>query len=218
MKKKLARSRKVIRKALARWKAGIACSFGKDSIALLHLALQQDSEIPVLFTDTSVKFQETYDFLHHMEREWSLNLHKVRTEWSKEQWERSKVECCQALKVEPFNRLVTDLGLEAVMVAIRKDEHPARAKARYFDRLGGVTHIEKIEFDHWRVHPLLDWSEHDVWSYIKENDLPYSQLYDQGYRSIGCEPCTKPSVDSERSGREHDKELVLDRLRRLGYF
>jgi phosphoadenosine phosphosulfate reductase len=216
---KVRRAKSVISKALKRWNCGVACSFGKDSIVVLDLVRQQDPNLPVLFVDTHVKFKETYEFVDRMRKEWSLNLHRTKAPpWEKSLWERDKAGCCYRLKVEPFNKLVSELDIEAVFVGIRRDEHPARAEASYFDRLGGVTHIERIEFDHWRVHPLLDWRESDVWSYIRDQGLPYNPLYDNGYRSIGCEPCTQPSSGTERSGREQDKELVLDRLRRLGYF
>jgi phosphoadenosine phosphosulfate reductase len=215
---KIRKARKVIRTALRKWECGVAFSGGKDSTALLHLVRQQAPEKPLLFADTSVKFPETYQFMEDLRERWDLNLHTARNEWDAGQWEQDKVACCYRLKVEPFNQLVTSLGLEAVFVAIRRDEHPARAKAQYYDNIGGVTHIEKVEYDHMRVHPILDWTEEDVWAYIRENDLPYNPLYDQGYRSIGCQPCTAPSAETERSGREQDKELVLNRLRKLGYF
>ncbi len=218
LKDKVNQSRQVIQDALGRWGCGVAFSGGKDSTALLDLIRRDVPDIPLLFADTSVKFPETYRFMDRLRQEWGLNLHTARNEWDRTQWERSKVDCCYRLKVEPFNKLVTDLGLDAVFVAIRRDEHPARSEARYVDDVGGVTHIERVEYDHKRVHPLLDWAEEDVWAYIREHDLPYNPLYDQGYRSIGCEPCTMPSDEGERSGREQDKELVLSRLRELGYF
>ncbi len=215
---KVRESKKIIRTARHRWNCGVAFSGGKDSTALLHLVREEVPDIPLLFADTSVKFPETYAFIDRLKEAWGVDLHVARNEWDEAQWKRSKVECCYRLKVEPFNNLVTDLGLDAVFVAIRRDEHPARSKAQYYDNVGGVTHIERVEFDHTRVHPILDWTEEDVWTYIRENDLPYNPLYDQGYRSIGCAPCTEPSAETERSGREQDKELVLDRLRKLGYF
>ncbi|NIN68742.1 MAG: phosphoadenosine phosphosulfate reductase family protein, partial [Anaerolineae bacterium] len=171
---KLKRADSIIRKALKRWRCGIACSFGKDSITLLHLVRQQTDSIPVLFADTHVKFRETYDFAERIVGEWGLKLHRTTAPaWDKAIWERDKAKCCYQLKVEPFNNLVSELGLDAVFVAIRRDEHPARAKASYVDRMGGVTHIERVEFDHQRVHPLLDWTETDVWDYIQAHRLPY---------------------------------------------
>ncbi len=211
-------ARTVIQRALAKWDCGIGFSGGKDSTVMLHLVLEQSKDIPVLFTDTSVKFPETYRFIDELKERWDLNLQTTRNEWTEDIWSRDKAACCLRLKVEPFNGLVEELGLEAVFVGIRHDEHPARSKAQYFDRLGAVTHISEVTWDHWRVHPLLDWTENDIWAYIQERDLPSNPLYEQGYRSIGCEPCTRASSEGERGGREHDKELVLDRLRRLGYF
>lgn len=211
------KARSVIRKALKRWQCGVAFSGGKDSMVLLDIVRQEMEGLPVLFTDTSVQFEETYSFIEDVEERWGLDLHTAKREWDEDLWAEDKAACCYRLKVEPFNDLVQDLDLEAVFVGIRRDEHPARAKAQYFDHLGAATHISRIAWDHWRVHPLLDWTEEDIWAYIRENDLPYHPLYDSGYRSLGCEPCTMPS-DTERGGREQDKELVLDRLRRLGYF
>ncbi len=155
-------SNRVIRDALRQWNCGMAFSGGKDSTVLPHLVRMQAPEIPLLFADTSVKFRETYEFMERLRDEWNLNLHTARNEWDKAQWGSSKVDCCYRLKVEPFNKLVNELGLEAVFVAIRRDEHPARSTAEYFDNAGGVTHIERLEFDHMRVHPLLDWTEEDV--------------------------------------------------------
>lgn len=185
---------------------------------MLHLVRQEDDTLPVLFTDTSVKFAETYRFIEDLQKLWEFPLHTIRTEWDEELWRTDKAECCYRLKVQPFNRLSSDLDLQAVFVGIRRDEHPARSQAQYFDHLGAVTHISEIAWDHWRVHPLLDWSEEDIWRYTREHEIPYNPLYEDGYRSIGCEPCTFRAQDEERSGRDQDKELVMDRLRRLGYF
>ncbi|MFQ5918822.1 MAG: phosphoadenosine phosphosulfate reductase family protein [Thermoplasmata archaeon] len=215
---KVSKARKVIRQALRKWRCGVAFSGGKDSTVLLHLVGQEDDTVPVLFTDTSVKFAQTYRFIEDLQARWDFPLHTIRTEWEEEIWKNDKAECCYRLKVEPFNRLLSDLDLQAVFVGIRRDEHPARAKADYFDHLGAVTHISEVAWDHWRVHPLLDWSEEDIWEYTRKEELPANPLYAEGYRSIGCEPCTALAPEGERSGREHDKELVMDRLRRLGYF
>lgn len=219
---KVNKAGKIMSKALRRWKCGLAFSGGKDSTALLHLAMQHDKSLPVVFNDTTVKFPESYAFIRQLQEEWGFEVHStqdhMQTKWDEDLWNKDKVACCYRLKVEPFNKTVTDLGLGAVFVGVRRDEHPARAKAKYYDKAGAVTHISQVVFDHWRVHPLLDWSEADVWTYIRDQNLPYNPLYDKGYRSIGCAPCTEASPDGERAGREQDKELVMERLRELGYF
>lgn len=69
-----------------------------------------------------------------------------------------------------------------------------------------------------RIHPLLEFTEKDIWDYIKNFGVPYLKLYDQGYRSIGEKPFTKKTKSTERSGREKDKEKIMGRLRDMGYW
>jgi phosphoadenosine phosphosulfate reductase len=97
------------------------------------------------------------------------------------------------------------------MVGIRWDEHPARSSETYFSP----------REDHMRVHPILHFTEKDVWSYIRRNNVPYNPLYDKGYRSLGAKIDTEPVADPdapERAGREKEKEKIMERLRELGYF
>ncbi len=166
-----------------------------------------------------------------------------------------KLACCTALKTEALKQLIQDQGFDAVMLAIRRDEHGVRAKERHFSprdtRFHWDYHDQPPELwdlfgaraddnTHIRVHPLLDWTELDIWRYIKRENLPVVDLYfsRQGkrYRSIGCEPCCEP-IDSEaatlddilhelettrigeRQGRAQDKEAAyaMQQLRALGY-
>ncbi len=216
---KTKRDENVIRDTVRRWKCGVACSFGQDSMTLLHLIRQQGETLPVLFEDTHIKLGQTYDSAERMMERWNLNLYRtVSPACDRTTWEQDEAQCCHRLNVELINELASEPGLDADFVAIRRDEHPARSKASSFDRIGGATHVDRIDFDHHRVRPLSDWSETDVWTYIQADNLPYSPLYDDDCRSIGCESHTHPSTEMEKNGREQDEELVLDRLRRLGCF
>ena len=182
----------------------------------------------------------------------------------------SKMECCTQLKTETLKQVLKDLKLKAVIVSIRQDEHGIRALERYFsprdkefkwniarEKKGGDSGLEALqdtELSGWnlfatdfgsgcsnvRVHPILHWTELDVWEYTKEFNLPVNPMYfakdGYRYRSLGCEPCTAPvksnasTIDEvieelkktkvkERSGRAQDKEseYVMQKLRALGY-
>ena len=94
------------------------------------------------------------------------------------------------------------------MLGIRSDENPARANESYFSKRS----------DHVRIHPLLHFTEQDVWDYIRLFNVPYSPLYDKGYRSIGEKPFTKKAKDGERSGRDQTKEQQMEKLRQMVYW
>ena len=108
-------------------------------------------------------------------------------------WERQPDVCCQLRKVEPLREMLS--GLRAWITAIRREQTPARADARVVER--------DRKFDVVKINPLAGWSSRDVWRYIKEHDVPYSPLYDLGYSSIGCRPCTTlvQIGETERAGR-----------------
>ena len=97
------------------------------------------------------------------------------------------------------------------MVGIRWDEHPARSEEKPISK----------RKDHDRIHPILDFTEEDIWDYIYLNKVPYNPLYDMGYRSVGEKEFTQPVFEkgaSERAGREKEKEEIMEKLRKLGYF
>jgi phosphoadenosine phosphosulfate reductase len=108
-------------------------------------------------------------------------------------WERDPDRCCHIRKVEPLLRALEPY--DAWVSGIRRDQSPSRA---------GVKKVERSSrYGVWKIQPLADWSEKDVWSYILGNDIPYNPLHDVGYRSIGCIPCTRPTRpdEEERAGR-----------------
>ncbi|MCD6418712.1 phosphoadenosine phosphosulfate reductase family protein, partial [bacterium] len=139
---------------------------------------------------------------------------------------KDKQRCCYWLKVVPLKDFIRKYRIQALFVAIRRDEHPERAKEKIFSP----------REDHTRIHPILHWKWLEVWEYIKKHNLPFNPLYLKGYSSLGCEPCTsvvkqdgfknideiisfiKEGKVKERAGRDVDKELIMERLRKLGYF
>jgi phosphoadenosine phosphosulfate reductase len=211
---KVRRSKEILREAFQRFdRMGIAWTTGKDSTVALYLIKEMHGKvpIPVLHGDTTVKFKEIYDFRDKVAKEMGLDLVVVKPEIP-EGFEiaKDREKCCHLLKTVPMQKKIKEMGLKAIIVGIRWDEQKARENEEFFSERG----------DHHRVHPLLHWSEEDVWRYIRERNIPVNPLYEKGYRSLGCEPCTKPTPKggAERSGRSQDKEEIMERLRALGYW
>ncbi|MGO9614135.1 MAG: phosphoadenosine phosphosulfate reductase family protein [Dissulfurispiraceae bacterium] len=188
---------------------------GKDSTTLLSLVRTiHNGEIPfrVFNIDTSVKFKEIYDFRDRLSKEWNMNLVILKHPNPQEVISNAKdsAECCYVLKAKVLDDAIKQYGVKSLMTAIRWDEHVARADEKYFSE----------REDHVRVNPILHFMEKDIWNYIRSNNIPYCELYDRGYRSLGCAPCTAINTGTgpERGGRAPDKEKIMKNLRELGYF
>lgn len=192
----------------------VAWTGGKDSTALLQVVreiLGEGALPPVVFIDTSVKFPEVYQFRDDLAAEWGLDLVIARNDEALKTLELAAdvKECCHQLKTVALLQAIEREKWDAVFTGIRHDEHPARSSETYFSPRQG----------HTRVHPLLHWSEEDIWAFTASRNLPYNPLYDRGYRSLGCRPCTQIDPAAERAGRAQDKEHVevMGFLRQLGY-
>lgn len=215
---KVARSREVISAALERFnrrEIAVAWTGGKDSTTVIHIIrtlFKGDIPFRVLNIDTSVKFSEIYEFRDRVAREWGLDLVVLRHENARSVLETAKdpAECCSILKTGVLKEGISRHGIRALFTGIRWDEHPARADELYFSERDG----------HVRVNPILHFLEKDIWAYIRGNNVPYCSLYDKGYRSLGCAPCTAAGSETgpERGGRAPDKEQIMNNLRELGYF
>jgi len=210
-------SRKLLKEAIERFgmeKVAVAWSGGKDSTTVLHLIRQEFKKviIPVVFIDTSVKFKEIYSFRDKLAKEWNLNLIIVKNEEALKTIKiaQNKEECCYLLKTIPLREAITSHGWQALITAVRWDEQEARKNETYF------SHRETPP--HTRIHPILHFRELDIWAYIRKYNIPYCELYHKGYRSLGCEPCTRIGGEAERAGRDKNKEEIMQRLRGMGYF
>ena len=254
MKELINKSVYIIREAYAQFKNPIVLwSTGKDSTTCLYLIKTAlgDIPFPVVHLDTTYKFREMYEFRDRVSKELVLNLDVVVNESDKTP-HQSRFECCSERKTLALKNYVIDNGIDAVIVAIRRDEHPARNKSeRFFSpRKGDFSYIfwdqppefwdlfqtEYYDASHVRVHPMLHWTVENVWQYVKENNIPVNPLYFKGFSSLGCEPCTKPTLEpsktldefidqikakrwGELEGRSQDKEeqYMMEKLRALGY-
>ncbi|MEW6003504.1 MAG: phosphoadenosine phosphosulfate reductase family protein [Nitrospirota bacterium] len=215
--KKEEKSRELVVEADRRFgvdKIAVAFTGGKDSTVLLHIirtAFHGVIPFKVFNIDTSVKFKDIYAFRDRLKNEWNLNLIILKNENAMDVIKQTKdsAECCYLLKTKVLDEGIKRYGIKALMTAIRWDEQVTRAEERYFSE----------REDHIRIHPILHFMEKDIWEYIRKYHIPYCELYDKGYRSLGCEPCTVlPAGGTERSGRAQDKEAIMERLRELGYF
>jgi phosphoadenosine phosphosulfate reductase len=176
----------------------------------VHLITREKPELPVLFLDTGYHFPETYAYRDRMTAEFGLNLVNLSPKLTVAEqesrfgilYESAPDRCCGMRKVEPLFA-----GLEPYDIwftALRRDQSPTRANLKVIDdfALPGGKHLRKVS-------PLADWTAKDVWAYLKEHGIPLLSLYEQGFTSIGCQPCTSVPADPDnpRSGRWAGRKL-----------
>ena len=179
----------------------MSSSFQTQSMPLLHMASRILPDLPIFFLDTGYHFWETLMFREKLAEEWELNIidlyRGARWDAFARQNTRSlPVEdpnlCCYLHKVEPMQNALK--GYKAWISGIRRDQTTARAHAKF---------LELQEDGMLKINPLLNWTKADVNRYIEENNLPKHPLFEKGYRSVGCAPCTIAIGvnDDERAGR-----------------
>jgi phosphoadenosine phosphosulfate reductase len=195
----------VLRWASETWgdKLCLTCSWQKQSSVLVHMVseLELELDVDVIELDTHLFFKESYETRERLVERYDLRLivpeiitvaeqHKLE---GPNLWERDADRCCHIRKVEPLIRALEPY--DAWVSGIRREQAPSRAGAKKVER--------SDRYGVWKIQPLADWSEKDIWRYIVGNDIPYNPLHDVGYRSIGCMPCTRPTRpdEEERAGR-----------------
>ncbi len=182
----------------------VASSFQAEATAVIHMATRLRPDVPILFLDTGFHFAETLELKERLRRELGLNVVELRGDhtpasqaaaYGERLYERDPALCCELNKVVPLGRALWDY--DAWISGLRRDSSPTRAGAPIVDRyLQDGRPIVK-------VNPVAGWSRRDVWRYLEEHDLPHHPLYELGFASIGCAPCTRivfPGED-ERAGR-----------------
>lgn len=179
----------------------LSSSFQTQSVPLLHMASQIRRDILIFFLDTGYHFWETLMFREQLASHWHLNILDLYrdTRWDEFARERTRSLpgddpnlCCYIHKVDPMQRALKDM--KAWISGIRRDQTATRAHARI---------LELQDDGLLKINPLLNWTKADVKKYAEEHKLPAHPLFQRGYRSIGCSPCTVAVGlnDDERAGR-----------------
>jgi len=182
----------------------ITSSFQAEDMIVTQFLRERVPDVPVLFLDTGYHFPQTYEYRDRMTRQWSLNLVNVLPPQTVAEQEsalgilyRSEpTRCCQLRKVGPLMRALEPF--DVWFTGLRREQSPTR------------KHLKKLELHclptgrHlWKVSLLADWNWEKVWQYANTNGIPHLPQYDEGYFSIGCQPCTALPSDpnNPRSGR-----------------
>jgi sulfate adenylyltransferase subunit 2 len=256
----------ILREAFHKFdKLAMLWSIGKDSTALLWLARKAffgHVPFPLVHVDTTYKIPSMIEYRDELVRNWKLELIVGKNDavlgaaQTFPNARATRVECCGTLKKDALRQVLDQNGFTGVIVGVRRDEEPTRAKERYFsprdknmewnveDQPPELWDQFKTDFEpgtHVRIHPLLHWTELNIWEYIERENIPVIPLYfanEEGkrYRSLGCAPCTFPIQSQarsvrdiieelrktrtpERAGRAQDQESehAFEKLRRDGY-
>jgi phosphoadenosine phosphosulfate reductase len=185
-------------------KPAITSSFQSECVVLTDLLRQVRPDIPVLFLETFHHFAQTLTYRDEMTKRYNLNLINLKAPEPKiGLWQTEGTEaCCARHKVGPlFSSLE---AYDEWFTALRRDQSPSRANLKEVEpfKLPSGRAIRKIA-------PLAGWTARDVWRYAKDHEIPLLPLYELGYTSIGCEPCTSlpPDPNDPRSGRWQGQKL-----------
>jgi phosphoadenosine phosphosulfate reductase len=181
----------------------LTCSFQAEDVVVLHLLRQVQPSIPVLFLDTVHHFAQTYAYRDELAEKWNLNLVNLRApEPSPGLWQTSTDACCARHKVGPLFAALE--AYDTWFTGLRREQSPSRANLADVEpfRLPSGRPIKKVS-------ALSRWTTREVWRYAKAHDIPLLPLYELGYTSIGCEPCTTLPLDPDnpRSGRWQGQKL-----------
>jgi phosphoadenosine phosphosulfate reductase len=181
-------------------------NFGAEGVVVIDKLARIAPQTPVIYLETGFQFDETDRLKERIRERYRINIVEQRAELSvveqnrlygEKLYQRDPDMCCRIRKVEPLKRALA--GYDGWIAALRRDQSPSRANigvVEWNTRHGLV-----------KIHPLAAWTRRDVWDYIIRHKLPYHPLYDDGYASIGCEPCTRRVAAGahERSGRWEGK-------------
>ena len=180
----------------------ISSAFGVEGMALIDMASRVRHNFRLFTLDTEFLFPETYNLMDQVERRYDIRIERVYPLTSPEEqdrvygsalWQRNPDQCCNLRKVEPLRRKLSEL--QAWITSIRRDQTADRA---------GAGKVEwDAKFALVKINPIADWSSKQVWQYVREHDVPFNQLHERNYPSIGCTHCTRAVRPGEdpRAGR-----------------
>jgi phosphoadenosine phosphosulfate reductase len=207
LEQKAAAVRALLGSALAQYgRLVYSNSLGAEAMVLTDIIWSHFPQIDVFSIDTGRLYEETYELLERLQRRYQRRIRVIYPDAAALERlvarqgvngfyasHEARLECCRVRKVEPFRRAIA--GFAAWVTGVRREQSAGRA------------HGQALEWDAahglYKVSPLLDWSEEEVWQYIRLRGLPYNPLHDRQYPSIGCSPCTRAIQpgESRRAGR-----------------
>ena len=185
-------------------RAAIGTSFQGAGLVMMHLAKESGIEFPVFTLDTGLLFKETLELKQRLEDFFGFKIESIVPDLSLEQqedaqgpelWKREPDLCCTIRKVLPLQGKLSEL--DCWITGLRRQQSDSRA---------GIGIIELYTLDQAskrdivKLNPMAGWTREAVWDYIRDHKIPYNPLHDQGYRSIGCWPCTGKSGEGEERG------------------
>jgi len=208
-------------------KCAVACSFGKDSMAVLHLVRQYAPNILVQFTNTGVEFPETIQHRDRVVKDWNLNFVEARNHetnfwkivekygWPQQRWGGSSgthaPKCCELLKERPAWECLKARGIKCIFTGITAAE--SRNRWMLQRRCGDYYYTKTQGF--WKCHPIMDWMVDEVWEYTKTNQIPINPFYERFPRQrVGCMPCTGHLHWEEKMAASYPKMYSLVQRRR----
>jgi phosphoadenosine phosphosulfate reductase len=199
-----ARPQEIIAWAAERYgrKLTMATAFGPEGCVILHMLAEIDPGVYVFNLDTGYQFEETLQLRDRIAKRYGIEVELRRPATTVEQYEAinggpvyrtDPHRCCMERKVTVLRQAI--VGMDAWMSGIRRDQSP--------DRAGSPIVAWDMKFGLVKVSPLANWTKADVWKFITDHDVPYNPLHDQGYTSIGCQPCTRAVLfgEDDRAGR-----------------
>ena len=183
-------------------RVALATGMGVEGMAMLDMAWRINPQVKVFTGDTEFLFAETYDLIDRVEEHYGIKIERLFSELTPEEqekefgpklWARDPDQCCAIRKVEPLRRKLSTL--DAWVTAIRRTQTAERAGVRKVDWDAKLNLV--------KISPLADWTREQVWSYVVKHDVPYNELHNRNYPTIGCTHCTRavrPGED-QRAGR-----------------
>jgi phosphoadenosine phosphosulfate reductase len=188
-------------------RAAVGTSFQGAGLVMLHLAKQAGIQFPVFTLDTGLLFPETLELKKRLEDFYGFQIESLEPDLTvaeqadvsgPELWKHQPDLCCTMRKVLPLQGKLADL--DCWITGLRRQQSDSRSSI-------GIIELYTLEQstgrDIVKLNPMANWSREAVWKYIGDHKIPYNPLHDQGYRSIGCWPCTNKTAsgDNERAGR-----------------
>jgi len=188
-------------------RVSLASSFGAEDMVLIDMIAGVSRSPRIFVLDTGRLHQETYDIISSARSRYGIEFEfyfpksepieqLLRAKGPNSFYDsvENRKECCFTRKVEPLSRALSTV--DAWITGLRREQSVTRAELRKIE-------IDEIHGGIAKINPLADWSEDDIWSYIRANDVPYNSLHDKGFPSIGCAPCTRAILPGEdlRAGR-----------------